>query len=175
MERINEGQDFTAIVDFAHTPNALKRALQAGRDMLSPVNRLIAIIGSAGLRDKEKRRLMAETATHLADLTILTAEDPRTESLDDILEMMAAGCVALGGIEGESFIRVPDRGEAIYRACLMAKTGDLVMACGKGHEQSMCFGTTEHPWDDREAMRSALNGAPLSTLPTAGMGLDAPD
>ncbi len=175
MERINQGQDFTAIVDFAHTPNALKRALQAGRDMLSPSNRLIAVFGSAGLRDMEKRRLMAETAAHLADVTILTAEDPRTESLDDILAMMASGCVAHGGIEGETFIRVPDRGEAIYRACRMAETGDLVMACGKGHEQSMCFGTTEHPWDDREAMRSALNGAPLSTLPTAGKGLDAPD
>ena len=175
MERIDEGQDFTAIVDFAHTPNALKRALQAGRSMLSPCKRLIAVFGSAGLRDVVKRRLMAETAAQLADMTILTAEDPRTESLDDVLEMMAAGCIRQGGIEGETFIRVPDRGEAIYRACQMAKTGDLVMACGKGHEQSMCFGTTEHPWDDREAMRSALNGAPLSTLPTAGKGLDAPD
>ena len=160
MERIDERQDFIAIVDFAHTPNALRRALQAGRALLPPDKRLIAVFGSAGLRDVEKRRLMAETAAELADLTILTAEDPRTESLDDILEMMAEGCRATGGIEGQSFIRVPDRGQAIYRACQMARSGDLVMACGKGHEQSMCFGTTEHPWDDRAALRSALRGIP---------------
>ncbi len=170
MERIDEGQDFIAMVDFAHTPNALRRALRAGRRMLSPGKRLIAVFGSAGLRDVEKRRIMAETSAQLADLTVLTAEDPRTESLDDILEMMAEGCRAKGAIEGESFIRVPDRGEAIFRACQLARCGDLVMACGKGHEQSMCFGATEHPWDDREALRSALRGKPLATLPTAKSG-----
>ncbi|MDE2853925.1 MAG: UDP-N-acetylmuramoyl-L-alanyl-D-glutamate--2,6-diaminopimelate ligase [Chloroflexota bacterium] len=169
MERIDEGQNFIAMVDFAHTPNALKRALEAGRGMLAPGKRVIAVFGSAGLRDIEKRRLMAETSAQLADMTVLTAEDPRTESLADILDMMAAGCLAEGGVEGETFIRVPDRGEAIYRACQLAGAGDLVMACGKGHEQSMCFGDTEHPWDDREAMRSALRGVPLSTLPTARM------
>ena len=167
MERIDEGQDFIATVDFAHTPNALKRALEAGRQMLQSGSRLIAVFGSAGLRDVDKRRLMAETAADLAHLTILTAEDPRTESLDDILEMMAAGCIARGGVEGKTFLRIPDRGEAIYHACQLARAGDLVMACGKGHEQSMCFGVTEHPWDDRAAMRSALRGEPLKTLPTA--------
>ena len=175
MERIDEGQNFIAIVDFAHTPNALKRALEAGRRMLKPGKRLIAVFGSAGLRDVEKRRLMAETSAQLADVTVLTAEDPRTESLDDILAMMAEGCIAKGGVEGETFIRVPDRGEAIHAACQLAGTGDLVMACGKGHEQSMCFGTLEHPWDDREAMRSALRGAPLRTLPTASEKQDAPN
>ena len=167
MERIDESQDFIAMVDFAHTPNALKRALEAGRRMLKPGKRLIAVFGSAGLRDIEKRRLMAATSAQLADMTILTAEDPRTESLEDILAMMADGCLAEGGIEGETFIRVADRGEAIYIACQLAGAGDLVMACGKGHEQSMCFGTTEHAWDDRAAMRSALRGAALATLPTA--------
>ena len=167
MERIDEGQDFTAIVDFAHTPNALKRALEAGRQMLSQDKKLFAVFGSAGLRDVEKRRLMAEVSAQVADMTVLTAEDPRTESLNDILEMMAEGCRSQGGVEGETFIRVPDRGEAIYRACQMANVGDLVMACGKGHEQSMCFGATEYLWDDRDAMRAALQGEPLSTLPTA--------
>lgn len=175
MERIDESQDFIAMVDFAHTPNALKRALEAGRGMLAPGKRLIAVFGSAGLRDVEKRRLMAETSAQLADVTILTAEDPRTESLDGILAMMAAGCLGGGGVEGETFMRIPDRGDAIYRACQMARAGDLVMACGKGHEQSMCFGTVEHPWDDREALRSALRGAPLSTLPTAKEARHAPD
>ena len=174
MERIDEGQDFIAMVDFAHTPNALMSALEAGRRMLQPGKRLIAVFGSAGLRDVEKRRLMAETSAQLADMTVLTAEDPRTESLDDILEMMAAGCIAAGGTEGETFIRVPDRGAAIYAACQMAEPGDLVMACGKGHEQSMCFGATEYPWDDRAALRAALRGEPLGTLPTAQKNLHAP-
>ena len=166
MERIDEGQDFLAIVDFAHTPDALEQALKTVRMLVAAGGRLIAVFGSAGLRDVEKRRMMAETSAQFADMTVLTAEDPRTESLDDILQMMADGCVSQGGIEGETFIRVPDRGRAIYEACQMARAGDVVIACGKGHEQSMCFGTIEHPWDDREAMRSALQGEPLRTLPT---------
>lgn len=170
MERIDEGQAFMAIVDFAHSPNALENALTACRQMLNANEgdgRLIAVFGSAGLRDVEKRRMMAETSAQLADFTILTAEDPRTESLDAILEMMAKGAVAQGGVEGQTFIRVPDRGEALFQACNMAKNGDIVIACGKGHEQSMCFGTVEHPWDDRDALRAALRGKPLRTLPTA--------
>jgi len=168
MERIDEGQNFTAIVDFAHTPNALKNALQAGRQMLTPEKKLIAVFGSAGLRDREKRRMMAEVAAQIADFTILTAEDPRTESLDAILQAMANGCIVQGGVEGQTFIRVADRGEALYQACQIAQAGDIVMACGKGHEQSMCFGKIEYAWDDREGMRAALRGEPLRTLPTAG-------
>lgn len=167
MERIDEGQDFTAIVDFAHTPDALEKALTAGRGLLMHGKRLIAVFGSAGLRDIEKRRMMAETSARLADVTILTAEDPRTESLDMILGMMAEGAILQGGREGFSFFRIRDRGAAIYEACQMAQAGDVVMVCGKGHEQSMCFGTTEYPWDDRDALRAALRGAPLQTLPTA--------
>jgi len=108
------------------------------------------------LRDKEKRRMMAETSAELADLTVLTAEDPRTESLDGILEEMAAGARSKGGREGETFWRVPDRGEAIKFALRLAQPGDIVLSCGKGHEQSMCFGATEYLWDDRTAMRAAL-------------------
>ncbi|MGB1288876.1 MAG: UDP-N-acetylmuramoyl-L-alanyl-D-glutamate--2,6-diaminopimelate ligase, partial [Aggregatilineales bacterium] len=167
MERIDEGQDFTAIVDFAHTPDALEKALNAGRQMLPAGKKLIAVFGSAGLRDVEKRRMMAEVSAQYADITILTAEDPRTESLNAILQMMAEGCIAQGGIEGETFIRVPDRGEALYQACQMATAGDIVMACGKGHEQSMCFGTIEYPWDDRDALRAALRGSPLKILPVS--------
>ncbi|MBA3871814.1 MAG: UDP-N-acetylmuramoyl-L-alanyl-D-glutamate--2,6-diaminopimelate ligase [Anaerolineae bacterium] len=167
MERIDEGQPYTAIVDFAHTPNALENAFKAARGMLTEGKRLIAIIGSAGLRDRDKRRLMAEVSARSADFTILTAEDPRTESLDDILETMAQGCISQGGGEGQTFIRVPDRGQALYQACQVAQAGDIVIACGKGHEQSMCFGTIEYPWDDREALRAAIKGATLKTLPTA--------
>lgn len=170
MERIDLGQPFTAIVDFAHTPNALKVALESARQMTR--GRVIAVFGSAGLRDREKRRMMAETSAQLADVSLLTAEDPRSESLDDILEEMAAGARATGALEGNSFYRVPDRGEAIRFALKMARPGDLVIACGKGHEQSMCFGTTEYPWDDRTAMRAALaeflgvQGPPMPYLPT---------
>ena len=154
MEQIDLGQSFIAIVDFAHTPNALKVTLEAGRKMTK--GRVISVFGSAGLRDKEKRLMMAETSVELADLSVLTAEDPRTESLDGILEEMAAGARSRGGIEGETFWRIPDRGEAIKFAIRLAKEGDIVLSCGKGHEQSMCFGKTEYLWDDRTAMRAAL-------------------
>lgn len=174
------GQNFTAIVDFAHTPNALKVALEAARNLTpnsSPERkggraRVIAVFGSAGLRDKEKRRMMAETSAELADLTILTAEDPRTESLEGILEEMGSGSKSRGGTEGETFWRVPDRGEAIRFALKLARPGDIVLACGKGHEQSMCFGAKEFLWDDRAAMRAALSeylgieGPRMPYLPT---------
>jgi UDP-N-acetylmuramoyl-L-alanyl-D-glutamate--2,6-diaminopimelate ligase len=155
MERIDMGQNFTAIVDFAHTPNALKSALEAGRTMSK--GRVIAVFGSAGLRDKEKRRMMAETSAELADLTVLTAEDPRTESLAGILDEMADGARSKGGREGETFWRVPDRGAALRFALTLAQPGDIVLTCGKGHEQSMCFGVTEYLWDERIAMRAALS------------------
>lgn len=170
MERIDMGQNFTAIVDFAHTPNALKVALEAGRTMTK--GRVISVFGSAGLRDKEKRRMMAETSAELADLTVLTAEDPRTESLDGILEEMATGARSKGGREGETFWRVADRGGAIKFALTLAGEGDIVLSCGKGHEQSMCFGKTEYLWDDRTAMRAALaeflgvEGPPMPYLPS---------
>ena len=173
MESIDLGQSFTAIVDFAHTPNALKVTLEAGRKMTR--GRVISIFGSAGLRDKEKRRMMAETSVELADISILTAEDPRTESLEGILEEMAAGARSKGGREGETFWRIADRGEAIRFALRLARDGDIVLACGKGHEQSMCFGKTEYLWDDRTAMRAALSeflridGPQMPYLPSQNM------
>lgn len=167
MERIDEGQDFLAIVDFAHTPNALQRALEAAQVMRRGDGRVIVVFGSAGLRDREKRRMMAEVAAQYADISIITAEDPRTESLMGILEEMKVGAVAKGAIEGETLFLVPDRGRAIAEGCRMARAGDIVIACGKGHEQSMCFGSIEHPWDDRDAMRGALHGMPALNLPSA--------
>ncbi len=170
MEVIDKGQDFTAIVDFAHTPNALKVTLETARQLAR--GRVIVVFGSAGLRDKEKRRMMAEISAELADLTVLTAEDPRTESLDGILGEMVAGARSKGGCEGETFWRIPDRGEAIKFALQLAHPGDIVLACGKGHEQSMCFGRVEHLWDDRIAMRAALaeylgvEGPDMPYLPT---------
>ena len=156
MQRINMGQEFTAIVDFAHTPNGLHRALETARELTR--GRVIVVFGSAGLRDREKRCMMPQTSIEHADLTILTAEDPRTESLDAILADMTEAAIQQGGVEGENFWRIPDRGEAIRFALHLAQAGDLVIVCGKGHEQSMCFGTTEYPWDDRIAVQAALAG-----------------
>jgi UDP-N-acetylmuramoyl-L-alanyl-D-glutamate--2,6-diaminopimelate ligase len=116
--------------------------------------------------------MMAEISAELADLTVLTAEDPRSESLDGILEEMAEGAKSRGGREGETFWRVPDRGEAIRFAVRLAREGDILLSCGKGHEQSMCFGAREHLWDDRTAMRAALSellgieGPHMPYLPT---------
>ena len=167
MERIDEGQEFLAIVDFAHTPNALKQALETVRTMTGEEGRVIVVFGSAGLRDRAKRALMGQVAGQLADIVIVTAEDPRTESLEAIMAEIAAAAQAAGKREGTNMWRVPDRGAALLLACSLARKGDVVIACGKGHEQSMCFGTTEYPWDDREAMRRALRGGTLDTLPTA--------
>jgi UDP-N-acetylmuramoyl-L-alanyl-D-glutamate--2,6-diaminopimelate ligase len=154
MERIELGQDFTVIVDFAHTPNALENALQTVRTLTQ--GKVIVVFGCAGLRDRAKRPRMGEIAGRLADDIVLTAEDPRTEDVNDIIEEIVAGCEQAGCREGVDFWRVPDRGEAIASAINRAQPGDLVIVTGKGHERSMCFGTTEHPWSDHEAVMGAL-------------------
>jgi UDP-N-acetylmuramoyl-L-alanyl-D-glutamate--2,6-diaminopimelate ligase len=154
MERVDEGQDFTALVDFAHTPNSLQRVLETARTLTE--GRVIAVFGSAGLRDVAKRAWMGEIGGRLADVSVLTAEDPRTESLEAILGEMARGAEKAGAVEGQSYYRIPDRAEAIQFAVDLARPGDLVIACGKGHEQSMCYGTVETPWSEHEALRAAL-------------------
>jgi UDP-N-acetylmuramoyl-L-alanyl-D-glutamate--2,6-diaminopimelate ligase len=171
MERFDLGQDYIAIVDFAHTPNALKRALETARQMTK--GKVAVVFGSAGLRDVAKRRWMGEVAAELADYTIITAEDPRTESLEAIMAESAEGATSKLGVEGQTFWRIADRGEAIQFAVNMAKSSDVVIACGKAHEQSMCFGTVEYPWDDRVAIRAAISarlglpGPEMPKLPTS--------
>lgn len=154
MERIDEGQDFTAIVDFAHTPNALENVLREARQLTA--GRVIVVFGSAGLRDRQKRALMGRVAGRLADGIVITAEDPRTEDLNAIMEEIAGACRAEGREEGRDYWKVGDRAEAIQFAVNMAGPGDMVIAAGKGHEQSMCFGAVEYPWSEHEAMRAAL-------------------
>jgi UDP-N-acetylmuramoyl-L-alanyl-D-glutamate--2,6-diaminopimelate ligase len=158
MERIEEGQDFAAIVDFAHSPNALEQALAALR--VETAGWLIVVFGCAGERDVLQRGMMGEIAGRLADVTVITAEDPRTEDLDEIIDAIAQGCERSGAREGAGegarYYRVPDRAEAIALAVGLARPGDVVVAAGKGHEQSMCFGTVEYAWDDRVVMRAAL-------------------
>ncbi|MEZ4870288.1 MAG: UDP-N-acetylmuramoyl-L-alanyl-D-glutamate--2,6-diaminopimelate ligase [Caldilineaceae bacterium] len=159
MQRMDGGQSFLAVVDFAHSPVSLERALLTLRKLVGSnesgePGRLIAVFGSAGLRDVGKRRLMGQVSGRLADFTVVTAEDPRTEDLDAINAAIADGVreFATGG----AFTIVPDRAEAIQFAVNMARTGDVVAAFGKGHERSMCFGEIEYPWSDQDAMMAAL-------------------
>jgi len=154
METVDLGQSFRAVIDFAHTPNALAQALTTARQMAP--GRIIVVFGCAGLRDRGKRPLMGEISGRLADCTVITAEDPRTEPLEAIMEEIAEGCRAAGRREGKDFWRIGDRAEAIAFAVNLAQPGDLVLVTGKGHERSLCFGTTEWPWSDHQALRAAL-------------------
>jgi UDP-N-acetylmuramoyl-L-alanyl-D-glutamate--2,6-diaminopimelate ligase len=154
MERVDEGQDFLAIVDFAHTPNALARALETARTLTG--GRVIAVFGCAGERDVAKRAWMGDIGARLADVAVFTAEDPRTDPLEAILDEMVQGAERAGAVEGLGYHRVADRAEAIQFAVDLAQPGDLVITCGKGHEQSMCYGTVETPWSEHEALRAAL-------------------
>jgi UDP-N-acetylmuramoyl-L-alanyl-D-glutamate--2,6-diaminopimelate ligase len=154
MQLVDCGQPFTVIVDFAHTPNALENALSTVRVLTQ--GKVTVVFGCAGLRDRGKRPLMGEVAGRLADRTVITAEDPRTEPLDEIMEQVAAGCRASGRVEGEGFWRIGDRREAIALALQMAEPGDLVIITGKGPEPTMCLGTTEYPWSDEAETVAAL-------------------
>jgi UDP-N-acetylmuramoyl-L-alanyl-D-glutamate--2,6-diaminopimelate ligase len=159
MERIDGGQPFLAVVDFAHTPVSLERALETLRPLVGMGapgghGRLIVVFGSAGLRDRAKRYLMGRVSGRLADFTVITAEDPRTEDLDEICREIARGVQEFA--DERKFVVVPDRTAAIQYAVDMAQAGDVVGAFGKGHERSMCFGEIEYPWSDQEAMRAAL-------------------
>ena len=159
MQRMDGGQPFLSIVDFAHTPVSLERALVTLRPLVGQgtpggQGRLIAVFGSAGMRDREKRYLMGRVSGRLADFTVITAEDPRTEDLDEICREIRRGVSEFA--DGDRFVIVPDRSEAIQVAVDMARPGDVVAAFGKGHERSMCFGEVEYPWSDQDAMLAAL-------------------
>ncbi len=145
---------FKVIIDFAHTPNALQKALECAKNIKT--NNLIVVFGSAGLRDKYKRKAMGKIAGKLADKIFITAEDPRTESLEDIMNEIALGCEIANRKEGIDFFKIPDRKKAITKAVMSAQTGDIVITCGKAHERSMCFGEKEYFWDEYEVVKSAL-------------------
>ncbi len=152
--QVMQSEPFSVIVDFAHTPNALRVALDTARET-SP-GKVIVVFGCAGLRDVDKRAMMGEIAGKLADQIVVTAEDPRTESLDAINTQIAQGLQRAGRIERADYFIVNDRAEAIAFAISQAKAGDVVIIAGKGHERSMCFGTTESPWSDQEAVTATL-------------------
>lgn len=158
MERIDLGQPFTVIVDFAHTPDALAQALAALRRQTP--GKLIAVFGSAGERDRAKRPLMGRVAVAGADYFFLTDEDSRLEDRQQILEEIATGALAAGAGEGRQFTRIADRAEAIDAALRRAGPGDTVLLAGKGHERSIIGAKGGQlytlPWDEREAAREAL-------------------
>lgn len=152
MQAIDEGQDFTVIIDFAHTPHALEQALTTLKEVYKP-RKMIAVFGCAGLRDKRKRPMMGKIACQQTDVVVLTAEDPRREDVGEIISQIASGCKDKNKIYKKS-----DRQKAIKLAIVdLASKGDLVGVFGKGHEKSMCFGRIEHPWSDEKAVRKALN------------------
>lgn len=155
MQEINKGQDFGVIIDFAHTPNALKKALTTLREVYKP-KRLIAVFGCAGLRDRKKRPMMGRIAGKKAEIVVLTAEDPRTEDVNKIIREIAQGCQKVGLLENKHFFKIVDRKKAIEFAIRKADKKDLVGIFGKGHEKSMCFGRREYPWSDHKAVERAF-------------------
>lgn len=157
MERVDAGQPFAVVVDYAHTADSLGNVLR----MLRPVTRgrLIAVFGSAGERDPTKRPAMGRVSAELADLTVVTDEDPRLEDPRAINEAIADGARAAGAVDGESLLVIDDRREAIAWAIGQAREGDVVLLAGKGHESSIFYRGDKLPWDDRQVAREALAAA----------------
>ncbi|HUR49499.1 MAG TPA: UDP-N-acetylmuramoyl-L-alanyl-D-glutamate--2,6-diaminopimelate ligase [Acidimicrobiales bacterium] len=149
MERVEEGQPFTALVDYAHTPDALANSLQAARELAGRA-RIILVFGCGGDRDKAKRPLMGRVATELADQAVLTSDNPRSEDPAAIIEQVRQGA-------DERRLQVqPDRGAAIRTAVEAARPGDVVLVAGKGHETGQEVGERLIPFDDREELRAAI-------------------
>ena len=152
MEPIDEGQDFTVLVDYAHTPDSLEGVLRAAREITQPSARLVAVFGCGGDRDKGKRPLMGKVGAALADRAIITSDNPRSEDPIAIIEMIEAGARETG----RPFERIPDRREAIGAAVDGAGSGDVIVIAGKGHETGQQFADRTIPFDDRVVAREAL-------------------
>ncbi|TMD11194.1 MAG: UDP-N-acetylmuramoyl-L-alanyl-D-glutamate--2,6-diaminopimelate ligase [Chloroflexi bacterium] len=158
MERVDLGQPFAVIIDYAHTPQSLEKVLRE----LRPITRgkLIAVFGSAGDRDREKRPWMGEIAARLSDYAVFTNEDPREEDAMTILSEIAAGAEEVGWTEGEQYARIEDRQQGIAHAVRKAGPGDTILLAGKGHERSILIGRGKEPWDERAAAEAAIRGLP---------------
>ena len=156
MEAITAGQSFTVIVDYAHSPDAVARVL----DAVTPASggRRIVVLGCGGDRDRDKRRLMGEIAAHGCDLLIVTDDNPRSEDPAVIRAAMLEGAQQGSGPRGE-IREIGDRRDAIAGAIAEARPGDVVLVLGKGHEQGQDISGVIHPFDDREELRRALAGA----------------
>jgi UDP-N-acetylmuramoyl-L-alanyl-D-glutamate--2,6-diaminopimelate ligase len=154
MERIEMGQPFTVLVDYAHTPGAFEKLMGITRPLTD--GQLIAVFGSAGERDREKRAIQGAVAARFCDLLVLTDEDPRLEDRDAIIAEIAAGAEQAGKREGSGYLRIPDRPAAIRAAFSHARPGDIVLLLGKGHEGCIIYGNTKVPWDEAGEARAAL-------------------
>ena len=156
MERIDCGQPFTVVVDYAHTADSLAKVLQVLRPVTT--GKLIAVFGSAGDRDRVKRPVMGAAAARLADFSVITDEDPREEDAMSILREIAAGAEAEGAREHEHYECIVDRRTGIEAAFRRAAAGDTVLLAGKGHEQSIIVGKAKLPWDDRRVRARRWRG-----------------
>jgi UDP-N-acetylmuramoyl-L-alanyl-D-glutamate--2,6-diaminopimelate ligase len=152
MTNISAGQPFSVTVDFAHTPGAFSRLLPAAKRQTE--GKLIVLFGSAGDRDKAKRRMQGSVADEHADIIVLTDEDPRSEDPIAIMEEIASACSS--HIRGSSLFLIPDRKEAIRKALSVAGPGDSVLLLGKGHENSIIYASESRPWDEVAAAQEAL-------------------
>ncbi len=156
LEPIDEGQPFRVFVDIASTPEAFRKVIEVLRPTTE--RRLIVVFGAAGERDPNRRSGMGAVAAALADFAVLTNEDPRSEDPDAIIDDIARSMIAAGAPEGERFVRVPDRREAIAYAFARARPGDTVLLAGKGTEQAIDLRDGPMPWDERVVARETLRG-----------------
>jgi UDP-N-acetylmuramoyl-L-alanyl-D-glutamate--2,6-diaminopimelate ligase len=149
---------FQVIVDFAHTPNALEKALEVARTQIDSDHDVILVFGCAGKRDVNKRPMMGEISGRLANKVILTAEDPRGESVEEINRQIAEGLRNSGKRVNKELFGVLDRALAIKKAITLARPGDLVLITGKGHEKSMNIdGKNEISWSDQDIVKRVLS------------------
>jgi UDP-N-acetylmuramoyl-L-alanyl-D-glutamate--2,6-diaminopimelate ligase len=166
FEPVESGQDFAVLVDYAHTPDSLENVLRAARE-LARGGRVICVFGAGGDRDRSKRPLMGRAAAELADMAIITSDNPRSEDpeaiIAEVMEGVRAG--AAGAVSAKRVRALADRREAIAAAVLEAAGGDVVVIAGKGHEQGQEFADGHKvPFDDVSVAREALReraGAPL--------------
>lgn len=150
FETIRSPRGYTAIVDYAHTPDALSNVLNGIHEVLEGKGRIITVVGAGGNRDKGKRPLMAKEAAKLSDQVILTSDNPRFEEPDDIIKDMVAG---LTNKDMEHTLCITDRSQAIKTATMLATKGDVILVAGKGHEDYQEIKGVKHHFDDREKLR----------------------
>ena len=154
LEPINSPDGWTAIVDYAHTPDALENVLNAIHEVLNGKGHVITVCGAGGNRDKGKRPLMAQEAVKQSDRVIITSDNPRFEEPQDIINDMLAG---LNAKQMKKVISIVDRREAIRTACMMAQKGDVILIAGKGHEDYQEIKGVKHHFDDKEIVRDLIN------------------
>lgn len=149
LDPVHSPDGFTALVDYAHTPDALENVLKAVHEVLNGKGHVITVCGAGGNRDKGKRPLMAQEAVKQSDKVIITSDNPRFEDPQDIINDMLAG---LNATQMKKVISIADRKEAIRTACMMAQKGDVILIAGKGHENYQEIKGVKHHFDDKEVL-----------------------